>query len=47
MTRMTGPDCAVMCNSIHTHTHSEEAEREAQDTVQYSIVQYSELNNEM
>ena len=24
MTRMTGPDCAVMCNLInaHTHTHS-------------------------
>ena len=21
MTRMTGPDCAVMCNSINTHTH--------------------------
>ena len=20
MTRMTGPDCAVMCNLIHTHT---------------------------
>ena len=23
MTRMTGPDCAVMCNFIiHTHTHT-------------------------
>ena len=24
MTRMTGPDCAVMCNliNIHTHTHT-------------------------
>ena len=22
MTRMTGPDCAVMCNSINTHTHT-------------------------
>ena len=21
MTRMTGPDCAVMCNSINSHTH--------------------------
>ena len=21
MTRMTGPDCAVMCNLINTHTH--------------------------
>ena len=21
MTRMTGPDCAVMCNLIYTHTH--------------------------
>ena len=21
MTRITGPDCAVMCNSINTHTH--------------------------
>ena len=35
MTRMTGPDCVVMCNLIntHTHTHSEnskEAGGEAQ-----------------
>ena len=22
MTRMTGPDCAVMCNLINTHTHT-------------------------
>ena len=22
MTRMTGPDCAVVCNSINTHTHT-------------------------
>ena len=22
MTRMTGPDCAVMCNFINTHTHT-------------------------
>ena len=22
MTRMTGPDCVVMCNSINTHTHT-------------------------
>ena len=22
MTRMTGPDCGVMCNSINTHTHT-------------------------
>ena len=21
MTRMTGPDCAVMCNLINTHAH--------------------------
>ena len=23
MTRMTGPDCVVMCNLINTHTHTE------------------------
>ena len=23
MTRMTGPDCAVMCNLINTHTNKE------------------------
>ena len=23
MTRMTGPDCAVMCNLINTHTHTD------------------------
>ena len=22
MTRMTGPDCAVMCNLVNTHTHT-------------------------
>ena len=22
MTRMTGPDCAVMCNLLNTHTHT-------------------------
>ena len=22
MTRMTGPDCAVMCNLINAHTHT-------------------------
>ena len=22
MTRMTGPDCAVICNLINTHTHT-------------------------
>ena len=22
VTRMTGPDCAVMCNLINTHTHT-------------------------
>ena len=22
MARMTGPDCAVMCNLINTHTHT-------------------------
>ena len=29
MTRMTGPDCVVMCNLINTHTHTHaHAERE-------------------
>ena len=22
MTRMSGPDCAVMCNQVHIHTHT-------------------------
>ena len=26
MTRMTGPDCAVMCNLINTYTHTETGE---------------------
>ena len=25
MTKMTGPDCAVMCNLINTHTHTHTA----------------------
>ena len=32
MTRMTGPDCAVMCNLINTHTHT----RGAQGTLSLS-----------
>ena len=27
MTRMTGPDCVVMCNLINTHTHTHMRER--------------------
>ena len=27
MTRMTGPDCVVMCNLINTHTHTHTALR--------------------
>ena len=27
MTRMTGPDCAVLCNLIITHTHNRRKER--------------------
>ena len=29
MTRMTRPDCAVMCNFINTHTHSPGSNKEA------------------
>ena len=29
MTRMTGPDCAVMCNLINTHTHTHTHNKEA------------------
>ena len=28
MTRMTGPDCAVMCNLMNTDTHAHSIERE-------------------
>ena len=35
MTRMTGPDCAVMCNLINTHTHTH--------TVQHSMILASPL----
>ena len=27
MTRMTGPDCVVMCNLINTHTHTHRHKR--------------------
>ena len=27
MTRMTGPDCVVMCNLINTHTHTQSDQR--------------------
>ena len=35
MTRMTRPDCAVMCNLINTHTHTHthtHTEHEEKDT---------------
>ena len=25
MTRMTGPDCEIMCNLIHSHTHTHQS----------------------
>ena len=28
MTRMTGPDCAVMCKLINTHTHTHTRRKE-------------------
>ena len=31
MTRMTRPDCAVMCNLINTHTHTHTHEHESRD----------------
>ena len=33
MTRMTGPDCAVMCNIINTHTHTHRNRKIAVDAV--------------
>ena len=32
MTRMTGPDCVVMCNLINTHTHTHTHIHTVQDT---------------
>ena len=32
MTRMTGPDCAVMCNLINTHTHAHTHTHAVQET---------------
>ena len=36
MTRMTGPDCAVMRNFINTHTHTREnrTKREKKEQIQ-------------
>ena len=31
MTRMTGPDCVVMCNLINTHTHTHTHTQELDD----------------
>ena len=32
MTRMTGPDCVVMCNLINTHTHTLHTKRNGKNT---------------
>ena len=32
MTRMTGPDCVVMCNLINTHTHMSELDKKGSAT---------------
>ena len=34
MTRMTGPDCAVMCNLINTHTHIHTHSKETKEETQ-------------
>ena len=34
MTRMTGPDCAVMCNLTNTHTHTHTVCTDFSDTLQ-------------
>ena len=41
MTRMTGPDCVVMCNLIntHTHTHTHNANI-SEKAVQAAVVQF-------
>ena len=38
MTRMTRPDCAVMCNLINTHTHA----RTLRSTTTYGLFQKGE-----
>ena len=47
MTRMTGPDCVVMCNLIntHTHTHTHTPHRHKHTPTAYSRPRYSTMSN--
>ena len=36
MTRMTGPDCTVMCNLINTHTHTQDDRARLRGYVQFN-----------
>ena len=38
MTRMPGPDCAVMCNLINTHTHTGRAQERRKSARNRKIV---------
>ena len=42
MTRMTGSDCAVMCNLINTHTHTHLLERLTERSMASALIE--ELN---
>ena len=37
MTRMTGPDCVVMCNLINTHTHTHTLQTQLAITLIYLV----------
>ena len=50
MTRMTGPDCVVMCNLINTHTHTITTKKDAvsrcrnfENYVPYGLLQFNDI----
>ena len=45
MTRMTGPDCVVMCNLINTHTHRHTPHRHKHTPTAYSRPRSSTMSN--
>ena len=47
MTRMTGPDCAVMCNLINTHTHTHTHTQTNTQTVDSVAANPDNLENSM
>ena len=45
MTRMTGPDCVVMCNLINTHTHTHTHTHKTYSLLPFAMSAYGDVGS--